>query len=209
MLELGFFDLIRDLDAGVQAIEPGQVRRVEAADAGKGGQGKVVAFHILIDIAVDAPDDGLGAVGLVLLPPMAGIGAHGGEFLQNILLGGIIAVQIVVKERNAGGIPGGVLFRQFLENVPPGVQQQGKEQQQLFAVQRGRSGGIKESGMHHGLHSVGTARADQLIQRLEQGRELELALDHGLLRPQQGGVGILVRDQQTASALIHHAVDPV
>lgn len=81
MVQLCFFDLIRDFDAGIQPIKPGQVGRIEPADARKGCKGKVIAFNIIIDVTVNPPDDGLGAVGFVFLPLQAGIGTQGGKLL--------------------------------------------------------------------------------------------------------------------------------
>ena len=62
--------------AGIDAVKAGQIRRVEAGHAGKGSQGKVIVFHVVLNITVDPLDDGLGAVGFVFLALAAGFGAQ-------------------------------------------------------------------------------------------------------------------------------------
>ena len=67
VLQFGLVDLVGKLFAGIDAVKAGQIRRVKAGHAGKGSQGKVIVFHVVLNITVDPLDDGLGAVGFVFL----------------------------------------------------------------------------------------------------------------------------------------------
>ncbi len=210
VLQFGLVDLVGKLFAGIDAVKAGQIRRVEAGHAGKGSQGKVLVFHVVLNITVDPLDDGLGAVGFVFLALAAGFGAQVGKAVQHFQLGSGTAAQVGVKQVKAGRIAGGLFSQLFGKNFPPHVQQQGEEQQLLFAVQLGRFGSIKKCCLHHGAYSIRSACAHQLVQLLQQCRKLELVLDGSAAGAQQQiRVSIFVHDQQAAGALVHHAVDAV
>jgi len=94
VLQFGLVDLVGKLFAGIDAVKAGQIRRVEAGHAGKGSQGKVIVFHVVLNITVDPLDDGLGAVGFVFLALAAGFGAQVGKAVQHFQLGSGTAAQV-------------------------------------------------------------------------------------------------------------------